>query len=129
LFGVNEPDGNARFVSPFGPAPAQPFSTGKLASSSRVRLNRLLLLQPVKSIGTPGLSKKVTLVPCGDVRVNFRSPTQAWFMPTVVEVGSALAAVPSKRKFRSFIYPKPLTGSTTFTPAGVSSGTSTAGPV
>ena len=126
LFGAKLPDGNAALV----PAALHWASIfGKAPSSSKVRLNKLLLLHPNVVAGTPGLSKKVTLVAPGDVRVNLRSPIHEWFTPTVVDKGSVLPAVPSKRKFKSVIVPTPLTLIGISTPKAMPSGITTAGPV
>ena len=79
--------------------------------------------------GAPGRSKKVTVVPPGEVSLKIRSPINEWFTPTVVDVGSGLETVPSKRKFRSVIDESPLTANVILTPAGTLSGMGTAGPV
>ena len=47
------------------------------------------------------------------------SPTHEWFTPTVVESGSGLETVPSKRKSRSLIVPTPATATTRLTPGRV----------
>jgi hypothetical protein len=57
------------------------------------------------------------------------SPTQEWFTPTVVESGSGLETVPSKRKSRSVIVATPLTATVRLTPVVLLSGMATGAPV
>src|SRR6185436_8839254 len=106
---------------------------GNPPSSLSVSSPRLLLLQPVVVVGTPGLSKNVTVgEPSGGVSLKTRSPTQLWFTPQSVSftVPSHTAPVSgSNLKFRSDTVPTPLTGMLIFTPAGTLSGNVTAGPV
>jgi len=71
LFGENDPDGKAELSL----APHCVSTAANPPSSSSSNAARLLLLQPAPEAGTPGRSKKATLVPPGEVNVNFRSPT------------------------------------------------------
>ena len=124
LFGENVPDGNAADELD----PHWVSTAGKPPSSSSVKAARLLLLHPEPVAGTPGRSKNVTFVPAGELKVNFRSPTQEWLTPTVVEFASALG-VPSNRKLRSVIVQALPTTTGILTPAATLSGMATAGPV
>ena len=71
----------------------------------------------------------VTVVPPGEVNLKIMSPTQEWFTPTVVERGSGLETVPSKRKSRSVIDESPATATTRLTPVVLLSGIATGAPV
>src|SRR5262249_14485986 len=116
LLGPNVPVGNALFV--VVPVVSHwPSSAGKPPSSSSTSCARLLLLQPTVVAGTPGRSNAETVVPPGEVIFTRMSPTHEWFIPGVVDAGSALCT-PSHLKFRSLIVPTPLTGRVMFTPAG-----------
>ena len=101
------------------------FTGGKPPSSFNVTLKMLLPLQ----LPAPGRLISVTVVPAGDVSLKTRSPIHEWLTPTVVDAGSALAAVPPILKSKSEIVPTPPTASEIFTPAGLLSGITTAGPV
>jgi len=123
LFGENVPVGNAAFVS----APHW-FSNGSAAPSASSSCARLLLGHPNVDAGTPGRSYAITDVPPGAVILTAISPTHEWFIPGVVDVGSALC-VPSNLNCRPDTVVTPLTGIVKFTPAAMLSGIAVAGPV
>src|SRR5262245_9134491 len=118
LAGLNEPVNGA-------PAGEMPWINAVALSSSTV-LQKLLPLFK----GPPAWFISVTVVPCGEVSVITRSPTQVWSRPTVVEPMSAVQPLPSKLNLRPPIgLERPLTSIGTVTVEGILGSINTGGPV
>jgi hypothetical protein len=118
LAGLNEPVQGL-------PAGEMPWINAVAPSSSKVLQKLLPLLK-----GPPGWFISVTVVPCGEVSVITRSPTQVCSIPTVVAPMALVQLLPSKLKLRSPIeLERPLTVIGMVTVLGILGSIGTGGPV